>query len=212
MITGSSTSRAARTTQRSKALTIATVMTVLTTALSLSGCGAAPWAQGTDTGRVPRPLRPRCPSRCRTSLSTGSTQRTLTAGAVTATVDYWSELSMDKWMPGALKPLGLSLVTTITPSDGQEGVPAARHHGRSAGNAAGALAALDPQIDQATTPPGYLVLSPYSYSQQFTVGAVPDEATFVTLELTYDRRAGGSTSTEYAKQTATDTLTVAIAH
>ncbi|GEB95751.1 hypothetical protein PFZ49_00850 [Microbacterium lacticum] len=212
MITGSSTSRAARTTQRSKALTIATVMTVLTTALTLSGCGAAPWAQGTD-GPSPSASSTAVPEPVPNDLSTGSTQRTLTAGAVTATVDYWSELSMDKWTPGALKPLKLSLVTTITPSDGQKVYLQRATMVAVPGNAAGALAALDPQIDQATIPPGYLVLSPYSYSQQFTVGAVPDEATFVTLELTYDFLVQTTpTSTEYAKQTATDTLTVAIAH
>ena len=180
--------------------------------LALAGCGAAPWADGGD-GPSPSASTSTVPAPVPNDLSSGSTQRTLTAGAVSATVDYWSELSMDKWTASALKPLKLSLVTTVSPSDGQKVYLQRATMVAVPGNASGALTALDPQIDQATTPPGYLVLSPYSYSQQFTVGAVPAEATFVTIELTYDFLVQTTpTSTEYAKQTATDTLTVAIAH
>ncbi|MFX5602990.1 hypothetical protein ABTD90_20800, partial [Acinetobacter baumannii] len=57
-----------------------------------------------------------------------------------------------------------------------------------------------------------LVLSPYSYSQTFNVGEVPAEATFVTLQFTYEFLLQTTpTSSEFAKQTASDTLTVAIA-
>ncbi|MDF2492983.1 MAG: hypothetical protein K0Q58_1561, partial [Microbacterium sp.] len=53
--------------------------------------------------------------------------------------------------------------------------------------------------------------SPYSYSQTFNVGEVPAEATFVTVQFTYDYLVQTTpTSSEYAKQTASDTLTVAI--
>lgn len=59
--------------------------------------------------------------------------------------------------------------------------------------------------------PGYLVLDPYSYSQTFNVGPVPPEATFVTLQFSYDFLVQTTpTSSEYAKQTATDTITVAL--
>lgn len=184
----------------------------LVVAATLSGCGAAPWAEGGD-GPSPSASETTAPTPVPNDLSTGSTQRTLTAGAVAATVDYWSELSMDKWTASALKPLKLSLVTSVTPADGQKVFLQRATMVAVPGNASGALAPLEPQTDQATTPPGYLVLSPYSYSQQFTVGAVPDEATFVTLELTYDFLVQTTpTSSEYAKQTATDTITVAIAH
>lgn len=184
----------------------------LVVAATLSGCGAAPWAERGD-GPSPSASETTVPTPVPNDLSTGSTQRTLTAGAVAATVDYWSELSMDKWTASALKPLKLSLVTSVTPADGQKVFLQRATMVAVPGNASGALAPLEPQTDQATTPPGYLVLSPYSYSQQFTVGAVPDEATFVTLELTYDFLMQTTpTSSEYAKQTATDTITVAIAH
>lgn len=186
--------------------------TALALTLALSGCGAPPWADGGGDGPSPSTSSTPLPTPVPNDLSSGSTQRTLAAGAVAATVDYWSELSMDKWTASALKPIKLSLVTTVTPDDGQKvylqratmvAVPA---------NASGTLDPLAAQVDQATTAPGYLVLNPYSYSQQFTVGAVPAEATYVTLEFTYDFLVQTTpTSAEYAKQTATDSIVVAIA-
>ncbi len=190
---------------------VAIVGVIAALAIGLTGCGAPPWADPTAspdasaTATTP-------PTPVPNDLSTGSTQRSLTAGAVAATVDYWSDLTMDKWTASALKPVKLSLVTTVTPSDGQKVYLQKATMVAVPGNAAGSLDPLAPQVDQATTAPGYLVLSPYSYSQVFTVGAVPAEATFVTLEFTYDFLVQTTpTSTEYAKQTATDTLTVAIA-
>lgn len=179
--------------------------------LALSGCGAPPWANGGGPSPSASTATP-IPTPVPNDLSSGSTARTLAAGAVTATVDYWSELSMDKWTASALKPIKLSLMTTVTPNDGQKVFLQRATMTAVPASADGALDPLTPQIDQATTAPGYLVLSPYSYSQQFTVGAVPDDATYVTLEFTYDFLVQTTpTSAEYAKQTATDTIVVAIA-
>lgn len=177
--------------------------------LGLAGCGAPPWAEPTESASATASV---APTPVANDLSTGSTQRSLTAGAVAATVDYWSDLSMDKWTASAFKPVTLSMITTVTPNDGQRVYLQKATMIAVPGNAAGSLAPLAPQVDQATTAPGYLVLDPYSYSQVFTVGAVPVEATFVTLQFQYDFLVQTTpTSTEYAKQTATDSLTVAIA-
>jgi hypothetical protein len=180
--------------------------------LAFTGCGPAPWdtptSRPTSTATATQTVAPPVPN----DLSSGSTQRDLTAGAVGATVNYWSDLSMDRWTPEAVKPVSLSMVTTVTPDDGQKvylqkatmvAVPA---------NATETFEALAPQADASTVSPGYLVLDPYSYSQTFNVGAVPTEATYVTLRFTYDYLVQTTpTSSEYAKQTASDTLTVAIA-
>ncbi|WP_431801884.1 hypothetical protein [Microbacterium sp. bgisy203] len=181
-------------------------------ALALSACDPAPWSGGATDEPSPSSTSTAIPTPVPNDLSSGSTQRTLTAGAVTATVDYWSELSMEKWTATALKPVKLSLVTSVTPADGQKVYLQKATMTAVPANSAGSFDPLAPQVDQATTAPGYLVLDPYSYSQQFTVGAVPADATFVTLEFTYDFLVQTTpTSTEYAKQTATDSLTVAIA-
>lgn len=187
-------------------------------AVGLVGCGPAPWnlPGGGGGGGEPTPS----PSQTRTAapppvpndLSGGSTERQVTAGSVAGDIDYWSDLSMDRWSATALKPLSLSLTTTVTPDDGQRVYLQKATMIAVPGNAQGDLGALAPTTDQSATNPGYLVLAPYSYSQTFYVGEVPPEATFVTLRFTYDFLVQTTpTSSEYAKQTATDSLTVAIA-
>ncbi len=186
-----------------------TLALALGVAAALTGCGPAPWdpnptaePSGTSTA-VPTPMP--------NDLSTGSSQRELVAGAVAATVDYWSTLSMDRWTPGAIKPVSLNMTTTVTPADGQKVYLQRATMIALPSTASETLAPLEPQIDAATVSPGYLVLSPYSYSQTFNVGPVPEEATSVTLQFTYDFLVQTTpTSSEYAKQTATDTLTVAL--
>jgi hypothetical protein len=183
--------------------------------LGLTGCGAPPWAQGgaqaPDQSPAATATATTAPQPVRNDLSSGSTQRSLTAGSVAATVNYWSTLSMDRWTATALKPVNLSMETTVTPNDGQKVYLQRATMTAVPGNASQSFAALAPQSDQ-TDAPGYLVLSPYSYSQTFNVGEVPAEATFVTLQFTFEFLVQTTpTSNEFAKQTASDSLTVAIA-
>ncbi len=181
---------------------------------AVSGCGVPPWAQGGNADSAsptPTQVFTSAPQPVANDLSSGSTQRTVTAGAVSATVNYWSTLSMDKWSPTALKPVSLSMVTTVTPDDGQKVYLQRATMTAVPGNETQSFAPLAAQTDQSNAP-GYLVLSPYSYSQTFNVGEVPAEATFVALQFTYEYLVQATpTSEEYAKQTASDTLTVAIA-
>jgi hypothetical protein len=181
--------------------------------LALAGCGQAPWNEGGGASS-PSPTQTRStpvPTPVSNDLSSGSTQRQVTAGAVAATIDYWSTLSMDRWTATALKPISVSMATTVTPNDGQKVYLQKATMVAVPGNASTSFEALGPQTDQSSVSPGYLVLSPYSYSQTFNVGDVPAEATFVTVQFTYDFLVQTTpTSAEYAKQTASDTLTVAI--
>ena len=200
---------------RMRTMRLAAATAIVSAVVVLSGCGPSPWALQSPTPSAPAPSSSApvvVAPPVENDLSSGSTQRDLTAGAVKAAVNYWSELRMDRWTPNAVKPVSLSLVTTITPNDGQKvylqkatmlAVPA---------NATETFPALDPQTDEATVKNGYLVLKPYSYSQTFNVGQVPESATYVTLQFTFDFLVQTKPkSDEYAKQTATDTVTVAIA-
>jgi len=176
---------------------------------AFSGCGPAPWDEG--GGSTPTPTSTSVPTPVPNDLSGGATQRQLTAGAVTATIDYWSTLSMDEWTAEAIKPVSISLMTLVTPNDGQKVYLQRATMTAVPATADGPLQALEPQVDASTVSPGYLVLDPYSYSQTFNVGPVPAEATYVTLQFSYDFLVQTTpTSSEYAKQTATDTLTVAL--
>lgn len=197
--------------RRLRAITAAALAAACVTAMT--GCGAPPWAQGAGepSAASAAPTASVAPQPVPNDLSSGSTQRSLTAGAVTAQVDYWSTLSMDRWTPTELKPVNLSMVTSVTPDDGQKVYLQRATMTAVPGNSSESLSPLTPQVDQADAP-GYLVLSPYSYSQTFTVGEVPPDATFVTLRFTFEYLVQTTpTSDEFAKQTASDSLTVAIA-
>lgn len=176
---------------------------------ALAGCGPAPWEPAGDS--TPTSTSTAVPTPVPNDLSGGATQRALTAGAVSATVDYWSTLSMDQWTAEAVKPVSISLITTVQPDDGQKVYLQRASMTAVPSTSTGTLEALAPQVDASTVSPGYLVLDPYSYSQTFNVGPVPAEATSVTLQFSYDFLVQTTpTSSEYAKQTATDTLTVAL--
>lgn len=187
---------------------VTTVM--LTASIALLGCGPAPWTlEQPEASRTPSAtVAPPVPN----DLSGGSTERELTAGAVAAQVDYWSTLSMGQWTAASVKPISISLMTTITPDDGQKVYLQKASMLAIPANAEETFAPLEVQLDASSVAPGYLVLSPYSYSQTFNVGPVDEAATYVSVQFTYDFLVQTtSTSHEYAKQTATDTVTVAIA-
>lgn len=178
--------------------------------LALAGCSSLPWAAPTSTP-TPTPTATDVPQPAPNDLSTGATERALTAGPLTASINYWSTLSMEKWTPGVLKPVSLSMITTIAPDDGQKVYLQRATMIATPGSQSETFESLTPQVDTATTSPGYLVLSPYSYSQTFNVGPTPEGATFVTVELTYEFLVQATpTSSDYAKQTATDSLTIAL--
>lgn len=177
----------------------------------LAACGAAPWEAAPTGSPSSSSTATSVPTPVPNDLSTGSTQRELAAGSVTATVNYFSTLSMDRWTADAIKPVSINMTTTVAPADGQKVYLQRAQMLAIPGTGDDTLAALDPQIDSATVAPGYLVLSPYSYAQTFNVGPVPAEATHVTLQFTYDFLVQTTpTSSEYAKQSVTDTVTVAL--
>ena len=183
---------------------------LLMAALALTGCSSPPWAAAAASP-TPTPTATAIEQPVPNDLSSGSTERALAAGPLAISIDYWSTLTMDKWTADSLKPVSLSMITGITPNDGQKVYLQRSTMVATPMSATETFDALSAQVDTATTTPGYLVLDPYSYSQTFTVGATPAEATYVSLEFTYEFLVQATpTSSDYAKQTATDTITVAI--
>jgi hypothetical protein len=134
------------------------------------------------------------------------------AGDVAITANYWSTLSMDQWTASASKPITFSLIGALGTDDGQ-GVYLSRVSLEVAvSGPEGALPSPPPLTDQASVAPGYDMKAPYSYSQRFVLPALDPAATSVTLSFTYEVLIQTTpTSTAYAKQTAGDQLTIAIA-
>ncbi|MFB2586603.1 hypothetical protein [Herbiconiux liukaitaii] len=209
------TSRAARkpVVRRAAALSLA-----LGTAVALSACGTAPWDQpGFNTSAATpsssaRPTAPATITPVINELASGSARHTLQAGDIALTLDYYSTLSMDQWTAEANKPLTFSLTGALGTDDGQSFYLSRVTLTPGVDGPLGSLPAPAPLTDQASVPPGYYIKSPYSYSQTFILPALDPAATSITVSFTYEillQTAPGSG--DYAKQTATDQLTIAIA-
>lgn len=194
---------------------------------ALTACGTAPWDDPETTGTssaadatadatdpaAPEPSPVETIQVVQNDLAAGNAQRTLTAGASSLGVTYWSTLSMDQWVAGASKPLSLSITGSLVPDDGQ-GLYLSRVSLSADVKDADGNALPSPAVvtDQASVEPGYAISSPYSYNQTFVVPPVDARAVSVTFTLTYEVLIQTTpTSADYAKQSAVDTLTVAIA-
>lgn len=192
---------------------LAAVGVISASAFLLAGCSAPPWLSGGGTAS-PTPSAPATSTSApvQNDLAAGAVTRTIEVGAITLTIDYWSTLPMDQWTAAANKPLSFSVHGTVTPADGQKIYLAKVTATPVVAGSDGALPAPDPIVDQASVAPGYLVLDPYSYSQTFIVPPVDGAATSLELTMKYELLLQSTpTSSDYAKQTAVDTLSIAIA-
>lgn len=182
--------------------------------VALAACGTPPWEQAnsaTPTGsHTPKPTA--TISTVVNELATGSAKHLLTAGSIGLSVDYFSTLSMDHWTADANKPLSISMVADITGDEGQAVYLSNMTVLVAVYGPDGKLTSPPQLADRSTVTPGYLVKDPYSYSQTFILPAVDPDATYIQLSLTYELLLQSTpTSASYAKQTASDTLTIAIA-
>ena len=187
----------------------------VTLALTLSGCGAAPWENYVDPAATPTPTATSKPAEITTvvnELASGSTEHTLSAGNITMEVTYYSDLTMDKWLAEANKPLTVSMTADLANDEGQKIYLAGVSIVAEVSGPNGILAAPAPLSDRSNVNPGYLVKAPYSYIQTFVLPAVDPEATSIKLSIVYDLLLQTTpTSGEYAKQTTSDTLTIGLA-
>lgn len=182
--------------------------------VALAACGTPPWEQANSAtptaSATPKPTA--TISTVVNELATGSTKHLLTAGSIGLSVDYFSTLSMDQWTADANKPLSISMVADITGDEGQAVYLSNMTVLVAVYGPDGKLASPPQLADRSTVTPGYLVKDPYSYSQTFILPAVDPDATYIQLSLTYELLLQSTpTSAAYAKQTASDTLTIAIA-
>lgn len=188
----------------------------LAAVVGLSACGTAPWDQSRFNTESPTPSKAPTPTATITpiinELATGSTQHDLQAGDISLTVTYYSTLSMDQWTAGANKPLSFSMVGKLGSDQGQKIYLSRVTLTSAVTGPDGSLTPPAPLSDQAAVAPGYLIKDPYSYSQTFIIPALDPAATSMTLSFTYEiLLQSAPDSGDYAKQTASDQLTIAIA-
>ncbi len=197
----------------------------------LAGCGTPPWREkpltaapndsaspaGSSTASVPPTAGTASaqPSKTtpavRNDLAKGSAKRSLEAGGVRMSINYWSALSMGDWTAAALKPLNMSASAVFIDGSKQDIFLAKVTVNIGVEGPDGPLKAPAALVDDASLTPGYLITSPSSYGQVFTIPAVPEGATSVSLALTYELLAQTAPKAKtFAKQTASDTLIIPI--
>lgn len=192
-------------------------------ALTSAGCGTPPWkeagtaASPAATSSVsPTPSPTATPSKAgavqRNDLIKGSVKRKLGAGGMALTINYYSTLSLAKWTPAATKPLTLSASAKFNDGAKQDIFLRNVVMRIDVAGAKGPLAAPDPLKDEAGVSPGYLIKAPNAYGGIFTLPALPDDATSVTLNITYELLAPSTPKSKvYSKSSANDTLVIALA-
>lgn len=145
-------------------------------------------------------------------LETGSAHHVLAGAGVTVTASYWSTLRMDRWSSAIDKPITFCLTATLD-TDVRRSIYLSRVSIITTVHGPSGLLAPPPLLsDTASVSPGYLITSPYTYSQIFTIPAVPAHARSVTLAISYEILVQSTPkSTVYAKQATTDEITIALA-
>jgi len=195
--------------------TTTAVVLAIAVGSALSGCGSPPWAEGTSATPTSTPTPTVTPEPIEAvinDLATGSTQRVLNAGAISLTADYYSTLSMEKWTSGAVKPITFNVAGTLTDDAGQEVYLSQVTATASVNGPDGALPAPAAFVDRATIQYGYAIKPPFTYGQTYNILAIDPAATSVTVVFTYELLLETTeTSSQFAKQTATDSLTITIA-
>jgi hypothetical protein len=183
-----------------------------------SGCGQAPWEKASSASPAATASSTASPTaspsqpKVVNDLSRGSLKRTLGAGGVTLAVVYYSTLSMADWTPAATKPLTLSLVADFADGSTQNIYLTETTLDIDVAGDDGPLAPLKPIVDKAPVKPGYLVKAPTSYGQVFTIPALPSAARSVTVNFTYELLVQSAPkSNEYSRQSAGDTVIIALA-
>ncbi|MGO1317810.1 MAG: hypothetical protein ACTMIR_12365 [Cellulomonadaceae bacterium] len=191
----------------------------------LGACGTPPWEQespslpgspsptvtSTEPGTASPSATPTEIVQVVNDLASGSAARTLTAGAAQLDVTYWSDLDMGAWTADAVKPVSLSVSASI--ADELPVYLARLHVSTTVRDAQGTpLPAPADFVDDASVQPGYAMQDPYSYATTVNLPVLDEQAASVELTFTYEVLiATTPTADSYAKQSATDTLTVAIA-
>jgi hypothetical protein len=191
-------------------------------ALTSAGCGTPPWKEASTaaspaaTSVTPSHTPTATPSKAqgvqRNDLIKGSVKRKLGAGGMALTINYYSTLSLAKWTPSATKPLTMSASAKFNDGAKQDIFLRTVVMRIDVAGAKGALAGPEPLKDEAGVSPGYLIKAPNAYGGIFTLPALPDDATSVTLNITYELLAPSTPKSKiYAKSSANDTLVIALA-
>ena len=193
------------------------------TLLTVVGCLAAGCSLPADVSSTPPPTsvpsasplppspepRPGASNEVRNDLKSNPLRRAVRSGPLTVSVEYASPVKA--WQPVGAKPLRVVLTAVNNGRKGQKIYLTRVNATVSAHDDAGPLSATQSMVDSTNLTPGFIVTFPNTYVQNFTVPQVDDGATHLVIDFNYELvMLIDPAARDYAKQTATDTLVVAL--
>jgi hypothetical protein len=188
-------------------------------ALILSACSeqAKPASVTTPSGQVsptmaPSTDEPSTPSTGkppRNDLQRERLTRSLMAGDVGVTVKYSLRSPVQRWSRGVSQPLTVSLNTASQSGDQKVYLSRVTVY-FEVSDAIGHLDSPDRLVDRADISPGFLVTRPSSYTQVFVLPPLPDEATKLTIDFSYELLVlqPRSSPRDFSQEVATDTIVI----
>lgn len=171
---------------------------------------------GSATPEEP-PATSRSPEPVRNDLESGKLNRKLESGDVSLRVTYSTSLPVAEWTATTTKPFGVSATASLTGKNRTEKIYLSKLTvSLDPKDAAGSVEPPQQLTDEAAIVPGFLVVDPASYGQEFFIPGLASGTTSLTLRIRYELLLETTTDAQsenrdYARRTVTDTLIVPIA-
>ena len=193
-------------------------VTFMLTAAGCSGDTAVPVPQSSyaPPSASPAPSdgseQPASPEAVRNDLARLPLKRAIEAGSLKVRVDYDTRLAVDDWLPEAPKPLHISLTAVNQRKRSQKIYLSKVTATVTALDERGQVGDSRSVTDAANITPGFIVTFPNTYNQDLVLPAVDSSSRRMTVDITYelvlevDKTKQGSR--DFAKQVATDTISV----
>jgi hypothetical protein len=141
--------------------------------------------------------------------------RAINAGSITVDVEYNTRLPVESWRAEVPKPLHISLTSVNKRKQGQKIYLSKVTATVTAYDDRGQVGDSRSVADTANITPGFIVTFPNTYNQNLQLPAVDTSSNWLSIDLTYelvlevDKTKQGNR--DFAKQVASDTITVPLA-
>lgn len=141
-------------------------------------------------------------------------KRALRAGPLTVNVEYTTPLPVKNWRSGVSKPIQVTLTAVNKRKGGQKIYLSKATATLTSYDQDGPVDGPRTIVDNTNINPGFIVTFPNTYNQTFSLPALDESAIRVTIDFTYELaqqvEKDSKGNRDFAKQVATDTVTVPI--
>lgn len=165
------------------------------------------------TSPSPTVARPTSAATARNDLAKLPLRRAVDAGPLTIQVKYTSRLPTTQWQAAASKPLSITVSASNRGKRSQKIYLTKVTLNVTAYDDLGPLAAPRVLTDDTNITPGFIITSPQTYNQEFTLPATDEAALYLTIDVTYEMVLQVSKDKDgrnFSKQAATDSLVVPV--